>query len=96
MIWLEVNFDTMKYKPMNKIDTTTTASAQPENVSTKETALLPIRLQDINRINSYLLYCGMKCTQSNIAMQHCKEILAQFKTPKIRKIYNALDKAIGF
>ncbi len=81
---------------MTTYKTTTTASAQPENVSTKETALLTIRLQDINRINSYLLQCGMKCTQANIAMQHCKEILAQFETPGIREIYNALDREIGF
>jgi len=63
---------------------------------TKEIALLPIRLQDINRINSYLLQCGIEPTQYKIALQHCKEILAQFNAPQGQEIYNLLDKEIGF
>ncbi len=80
---------------MNTKTDNQTATVAPE-APTREISLIPIRLQDVNRINSYLIQSGMKCTQANIAMQHCKEILAQFNTPKIREIYNALDKAIGF
>ncbi len=63
---------------------------------TAEMALLPIRLQDIARINSYLLQCGIQPTQYKIALQHCKEVLAQYNAPQGQAIYNLLDKEIGF
>jgi len=75
---------------------TETQTAPNKAQHSPEINLVAIRLQDINRINSYLLQCGIEPTQYKIALQHCKEILAQFNAPQGQEIYNLLDKEIGF
>ncbi len=51
---------------------------------------------DVNRIASYLEQCGLDASNRNIAFQHCKETLSDFKDETAVAFYNLLDAAQGF
>ncbi len=90
-----ISNDRSKPKPIESKTDMNTQNAVLEGILNPN-PLIPIRLQDVNRIKSYLTQCGIEPTDYKVAMQHCKEILAQFPAPQGQEIYNQLDKAIGF
>ncbi len=70
-----------------------------ERTAARETAQWwngKISESDVNRIASYLEQSGIEASNRNIAFQHCKETLADFKDQTTIAFYNLLDAAIGF